>query len=123
MFDVTNGLVINGIDMHPYITEATFGYYDTWGEDSGYTMSNKFVGTFKGTIPKFTVKYAKKLTKEDIVYLTNNIFRIPFQTIQFTDLDGTRKSIQTHKGDIQLKYKGINKHDTFTQEYVGNEAL
>ena len=120
MFDTTDSLTINGINMKPYITEATFGYYDTWGEDSGYTLSNKFVGTFKGTIVKFTVKYAKGLTKEQLVYLTNNIFRKPIQDIVYKDIDGTLKWVKTHKGDLVVKYKGINKHDAFTHEYVGN---
>lgn len=123
MFDVTDSLKINNIDMHPYITEATFGFYDTWGEDSGYTLANTFVGTFKGTIPKFTVKYAKSLTKEQITFLTNNIFRKPYQTITYNDPDGTTKTIQTHKGDLILKYSGINKHDAFTYEYVGNNKI
>ena len=123
MFDVTNSLVINGIDMHPYITEATFGYYDTWSEETGYTLSNVFVGTFKGTIPKFTVKYGKSLTSQQITYLTNNIFRKPYQTISYKDADGTTKTLQTHKGDLTLKYSGLGKHDAFTQEYVGNSRI
>ena len=123
MFDVTNSLVINGINMKDYITEATFGYYDTWGEDSGYTLSNVFVGTFKGTIPKFTVKYAKGLTSQQITYLTNQIFRKPYQTISYKDADGTIKTLQTHKGDLSIKYKGLGKHDQFTQEYVGNTRI
>lgn len=123
MFDITNSLIINGINMKQYITEATFGYYDTWGEDSGYTLSNVFVGTFKGTIPKFTVKFAKGLKPNQITYLTNNIFRNPYQTVTYKDADGTIKTIGTHKGDFTLKYSGINKHDAFTMEFVGNNRI
>ena len=123
MFDVTDGLVINGVNMKDYITEATFGFYDTWGEDSGYTLSNVFVGTFKGTIPKFTVKFAKNLNKYQITYLTNKIFRIPYQTITYKDPNGFYTTVQTHKGDYVLKYKGINKHDAFTMEFVGNTRI
>lgn len=123
MFDVTDSLVINGINMKNYIIEATFGYYDTWGEDSGYTLANEFVGTFKGTIPKFTVKFAKSLTKTQITYLTNNIFRNPYQTITYKDASGTSKTVYTHKGDFVIKYNGLNKHDAFTMEFVGNSRI
>lgn len=123
MFDVTDSLTINGINMKDYITEATFGYYDTWGEDSGYTLANNFVGTFKGTIPKFTVKFAKSLTASQITYLTNNIFRIPYQTIVYKDASGVGVTITTHKGDFTLKYNGINKHEAFTVEFVGNNRI
>ena len=123
MFDVTDSLIINGINMKSYITEASFEYYDTWGEDSGYTLSNVFVGTFKGTIPKFTVKFAKSLTNVQIAFLTNNIFRIPYQTITYKDAGGIFRTVQTHKGDFKLKYSGINKHDAFTMEFVGNGRI
>lgn len=123
MFDVTNGLVINGIDMHPYITEAKFGFYDTWGEDTGYTMANTFTGTFKGTIPKFTVKFAKGLTSDQLYILTNYIFRPPQQSITYKDPDGSFKTLPTHKGDLVLNYKGLGKHDAFTMEFVGNERI
>ena len=123
MFDVTDGLVINDINMKDYITEATFGFYDTWGEDSGYTLSNVFVGTFKGTIPKFTIKFAKGLTSQQIYILTNYIFRKPYQTITYKDPDGSYKTLQTHKGDLVLKYKGLGKHDAFTMEFVGNTRI
>lgn len=123
MFDVTDSLKINNIDMHPYITKATFGYYDTWGEDSGYTLSNKFVGTFKGTIPKIKVTYAKGLTKEQLIYLTNNILRQPYLMLSFMDMTGVRKTLEAHKGDLTIDYTGINKHGAFTQEYVGNNNI
>lgn len=123
MYISKDSLVINGINMGKYITEATFGFYDTWSEDAGYTLSNKFTGTFKGTFPKITIKFGKSLTSEQITTLTNSIFRTVIQTITYDDPDGTKKTIKTHKGDLALKYTGINKHQSFNYDFVGNEAL
>lgn len=118
-----NSLIINGINMGNYITKATFGFYDVWSSNSGYAMSNKFVGTFQGTFPKITVQFAGALSQTDITYLTNNIFRTITQTITYNDPSGTAKTIQTHKGDLALVYNGINWHEPFTYDFVGNEAL
>lgn len=123
MFIDKNSLIINGINMGNYITKATYGFYDTWSSDTGYSMSNKFVGTFKGTFPKITIQFAGGLSQNDIVYLTNNIFRTVTQTIVYDDPTGVRKTIETHKGDLALVYNGINKHEPFSYDFVGNEAL
>ena len=115
MFISKESLIINNINISKYITEATYGFYDTWSSDAGYnTLSGDFVGTFKGTYPKITVKFAKSLTIEDLKLLTNSIFRTTFQTITYDDPDGTRKTIQTHKGDLALKFNGINKKEPNT---------
>ena len=124
MYISKDSLIINNINMKDYITEATYGFYDTWSSDTGFnTLRGNFTGTFKGTYPKITVKFAKSLTKEQIIYLTNNIFRTVYQTIVYDDPSGVRKTIKTHKGDLVIKYNGINKKDAFTYDFVGNEAL
>ena len=124
MFISKDSLIINGLNMGKYITEATYGFYDTWSSDSGYnTLSGNFNGTFKGTYPKITVKFAKSLSINDIKTLTNTIFRTVYQTITYDDPDGTRKTIQTHKGDLLLKFTGINKKDGFSYEFVSNKKI
>lgn len=124
MFISKDSLIINNINMSKYITEATFGFYDTWSSDTGYnTLSGNFTGTFKGTYPKITVRFAKSLSIDDLKILTNSIFRTSIQSITYDDLDGTKKTIDTHKGDLALKFTGINKKDGFTYDFVGNKVL
>lgn len=123
MFISKDSLIINGISIGQYLADnIDYGFFDTWSSDAGYTLSNKFTGTFKGTMPKFTLKF-RPLTPTEITYLTNNIFRNPIQTVTYDDPDGTRKTITTHKGDLQLSFYYINKSKAFTYELVGNEAL
>lgn len=124
MFIDKESLIINGVNMGKYITEATYGYYDTWSSDTGFnTLSGNFSGTFKGTYPKISVKFAKSLTIEDLKELTTKIFRTVYQTITFYDLDGKKKTITTHKGDLSIRFIGINKKDGFSYEFVGNKKL
>ena len=124
MYISKDSLIINNINMGPYILEATYGFYDTWSSDAGFnTLSGKFSGTFKGTYPKITVKFAKSLTKDQIKTLTNSIFRTVTQSIQYDDPDGTRKTIDTHQGDLAMRFTGINKHEAFDYDFVGNKPL
>ena len=124
MFINKDSLKINGISIGKYITEATYGFYDTWSSDTGYnTLSGNFVGTFKGTYPKITVKFAKSLSIADLETLTTSIFRTTSQAIVYDDPDGTTKTITTHKGDLALKFTGINKKEAFSYDFVGNNPL
>lgn len=118
-----DSFIVNNINLGRYITDLEISYNDTWAEDSGYSLSNVFTGTFKGTIPKFTVKFAKTLSTSDINYLTNNIFRKPIQTVRYDDADGRTKTIDTHKGDLALAFNGIEKHKAFSYDFVGNRPI
>ena len=122
MYIDKDSLIINGINMGSYITEATFSYNDTWSSDTGYTLSNKFVGEFKGTIPKITVKFGS-LNVEQIKTLATSIFKTVTQTVEFIDMTGTKRTINTHKGDLTLKFMKLKKASGFSYEFVGNGVL
>ena len=116
-------LIINGISIGQYLTEAIYGYYDTWSSDAGYgTNSGKFTGTFKGTYTKITMKF-RPLTPEEIILLTNSIFRVPEQTVIYDDASGVRKTITTHKGDLVLDFFALNRSTGFQYEVVANDKL
>lgn len=124
MYISKDSLIINNINVGKYITEATFGFYDTWSSDTGFnTLSGNFVGTFKGTYPKITIKFAKSLSIDDLKILTTSIFRTTSQTIVYDDPDGTRKTITTHKGDLAIEFTGIKKKGAFSYDFVGNNPL
>ena len=122
MYIDKDSLIINGINMGSYITEATFSYNDTWSSDTGYTLSNKFVGEFKGTIPKITVKFGS-LNTEQIKTLATSIFKTVTQTVEFVDITGTKRTISTHKGDLALKFMKLKKASGFSYDFVGNGVL
>lgn len=122
MFIDKDSIIINGISMGQYLTNAKYGFYDTWGNDTGFSLANSFTGTFKGTVPKLMLSFAP-LTPQQITYLTTHIFRTVTQTITYDDPDGTRKTITTHKGDLELEFNGINQSSGFRYDFVGNEAL
>ena len=123
MYISKNSFIVNGINMGIYLQKVVYGFFDTWSSDSGFnTNSGDFTGVFKGTYPKFTLQF-RPLKPEEITYLTNNLFRTGQQTVTYDDPSGVRKTIKTHKGDLQYEFSGINKSQAFAFELVGNKKL
>lgn len=108
--------------MGKYLISIKFGYHDSWSSNTGYNLANKFIGEFKGTFPKFTLKFGE-LKPEDIQYLTKKIFRKPVQTCVYNDPELGVRTIKVHKGDVGQEWLGVNKSKGFSFEIVGNEAL
>lgn len=122
MFLNKDDFKLNNISMGEYLTTIEFVYNDIWSENTGYSLSNKFIGEFKGTIPKFILNF-RRLTPTEIEYLTKEIFRKPTQSCVYRDPELGIKTINVHKGDVSQTWYGINKSKPFSFSVVGNEAL
>lgn len=122
MFIDRDSIIVNGISLGQYLTKAKYGFFDTWSSDTGYTLSNKFTGTFKGTFPKLTLTF-RPLNQEELTYLTNNIFRTIIQTVRYYDPGKGYVTIATHKGDLEYECTKIGVNKGFNFSFVGNEAL
>ena len=122
MFIDKNSITLNGISLGQYLTKVKYGFYDVWSSDTGYTLSNKFTGTFKGTFPKLTLTF-RPLKKSELDYLMSNIFRTVTQTLVYYDPARGYITISTHKGDTEYECQQIQVAKSFTFQVVGNEAL
>lgn len=122
MFIDKDSVIVNGISLGTYLTKVKYGFYDTWSSDTGYTLSNKFTGTFKGTFPKITLSF-RPLKQNEITYLTNNIFRTVTQSLRYYDPQKGYITITTHKGDTEFEFDRIGESKGFNFSLVGNEAL
>lgn len=123
MFTAEDDLIINNISMGKYMLAGLkIGFMDTWSSNSGYNLANKFKGTFKGTFLKLTIPF-RELEPNEIQYLSKNIFRKPFQTVTYNDPVEGKKTITTHKGDLQLEWDNIDKSKSFNYQLVSNEVI
>lgn len=122
MFIEKDSIIVNGISLGQYLTKAKYGFFDVWSDDTGYTLSNKFIGTFRGTFPKLTLTF-RPLNQTELSYLTNNIFRTQIQTLRYYDPQLGYKTISTHKGDTEYECTKIGRSKEFNFSLVGNEAL
>ena len=122
MFIDKNSITVNGISLGQYLTKAKYGFFDVWSDDTGYTLSNTFIGTFRGTFPKLTLTF-RPLKKNELDYLTTNIFRTTTQTLTYYDPQLGYKTISTHKGDVEYECNKIGQSKEFNFSLVGNGAL
>ena len=107
MLRYNDDLIINGINITPYLTEITISYNKLWGSDTGRnSLSGKYSGTLVGVFPKFSCTF-RKLTQSEIENLAP-VLDSAFQTTQYYDPHKQQKiTIQTYSGDYELSQSNL----------------
>lgn len=117
MFIDKDSVIINGISMGQYCTEAKFGYNKLWSSDSGRNLAGVQSGTLIGIFPKIILQF-RKLSKEEI-NLIAPILDAPNQTVEYYDPNkDTKKTMTTYTGDWELTNKGINQNEGFSCSFI-----
>lgn len=120
MFIDKNSLMINGISIGQYITEAKFSYPKLWASDSGRNLAGKMTGTLIGVFPKLTLQF-KPLTKEELNIIAP-ILDSANQTVTYYDPNKNQNTtITTYTGDWDLTNKNINKNEGFSCSFISVE--
>ena len=103
MLRYNDDLVINNVNITPYLTDIKFGYNKVWGKDTGRnSLSGKYTGTLIGIFPKFICTFGS-LTQTQIETLVA-ILDTSFQTLTYYDPNKKqKKTIQTYSGDYELE--------------------
>ena len=102
-----NDLVINGVDMTPYLTNIKFGYNKVWGTDSGRnSLSGKYTGTLVGIFPKIICTF-RRLTKTEIETLIPILDSATQITTYYDPYKKTKITITTYSGDYELEQKRL----------------
>lgn len=117
MYIDKDSVVINGVSMGRYCTEARFGYNKLWSSDSGRNLAGTQSGTLIGIFPKIILQF-RKLTKEELNMIAP-ILDSANQTVEYYDPNKNRKiTITTYTGDWELTNKGINKNEGFSCSFI-----
>ena len=112
MFINKNSIIIDGVNMGNYITEAKFGYNKLWSSDSGRNLAGTMVATLVGVYPKIVLEF-RKLTKSEFEIVAP-ILDKPFQNTTYYDPNKKANvTMRTYTGDYEVSNKGI----------VGTEGL
>lgn len=120
MFIDKNSLMINGISIGQYITEAKFSYPKLWASDSGRNLAGKMTGTLIGIFPKLTLQF-RPLTKEELNIIAP-ILDSANQTVTYYDPNKNQNTtITTYTGDWDLTNKNINKNEGFSCSFISVE--
>ena len=106
MFIDKNSIVINGVNMGQYITEAKYGYNKLWSSDSGRNLAGTQSGTLVGIFPKIILNF-RKLTKSELEIITP-ILDSPNQTVRYYDpTKRANVTMTTYTGDYEVSNKTI----------------
>ena len=106
MFIDKNSIIIDGVNMGQYITEAKFGYNKLWSSDSGRNLSGDMVATLVGVYPKIILEF-RKLTKTELETIIPILDR-SFQNTTYYDPNKKQNiTMRTYTGDYEVSNKGI----------------
>lgn len=120
MFLNTNSIIINGLSVGPYITEAKYGYNKLW-TDNGRSMSGDMTATLIGIFPKIILQF-RKLSKSELELITP-ILDSTTQTVTYYDpTKQTNVTMQTYTGDYEVSNKriinGSAKNEGFSISFI-----
>lgn len=109
MFINKNSIIINGVSMGQYLTEAKYGYNKLWSSDSGRNLAGVMTGTLVGIFPKLILQF-RRLTKAELEIIAP-ILDSASQTVTYYDPNKkTNVTMTTYTGDYEVVNKGeLNK--------------
>lgn len=117
MFLDINSIVINGVKIAPYITQAKFNYNKLWGEDSGRNLAGTMIASLVGIFPKIELEF-KPLNRSEIETIVP-ILDSSSQTVSYFDPYKKRQiSIKTYTGDYHLDYTNNRKCKGFSCSFI-----
>lgn len=124
MFIDKNSLIINGLNMGPFILEVKYGYNKLWSSDSGRNLAGTQSGTLIGIFPKIVVQF-RKLTRSELEQIVP-ILDSARQTVTYYDPNKKQKiSIETYTGDWENTNKQIidnnSKNEGFSCSFISTK--
>lgn len=106
MFIDKNSIIIDGVNMGQYITEAKYSYNKLWASDSGRNLSGTMIASLVGVFPKLVLEF-RKLTKAELEVVIPILDR-PFQNTTYYDPNKKQNvTMRTYTGDYEVSNKGI----------------
>lgn len=121
MFKDKNALIVNGLNLSPFILEVKYGYNKLWASDTGRNLAGTQSGTLIGIFPKIIVQF-RKLTKDELEQIIP-ILDSARQSVQYYDPNKKQMlSMETYTGDYELTNKSIideiHKNEGFSISFI-----
>lgn len=117
MFIDKDSLIVNGLNLGPFILEARYSYNKLWSEDAGRNLAGTQSGTLLGIFPKIIVQF-KKLSQSELEELVP-ILDSAVQEITYYDPYKKEKiTMETYTGDWELTNRGILQNEGFSISFI-----
>ncbi len=124
MFTNENDLIVNNVNLAPYLISIKYEYSKVWGEDTGRnTLNAKFSGTFKGVNTKITPTFKKNL-KSTEVQMLSNIFDTPSQEVKYRNPRTNQiRTFTSYSGDWSINYSGYKRNTMSDISFIDEEVI
>jgi len=117
MFIDANSLIVNGLNLGPFILEAKYSYNKLWSEDSGRNLAGTQSGTLIGIFPKIIVQF-RKLNQSELEQIAQ-ILDSSVQNVTYYDpFKKTNITMSTYTGDWELVNRGILQNQGFSCSFI-----
>lgn len=121
MFINKDSIIIDGVNMGQYITEAKYSYNKLWASDSGRNLSGTMVASLVGVFPKLVLEF-RKLTKAELEVVIP-ILDKPYQNTTYYDPNKKQNvTMCTYTGDYEVSNKSIisgnTKNESFSCSFI-----
>lgn len=117
MFIDKNSIIIDGINIGQYITEAEYGYNKLWANDSGRNLAGVQSGTLIGIFPKIKLNFIK-LTQSELELIAPILDKATQNLTYYDPVLKGMTTISTYTGD----WATLNKN-TFSNVARANESF
>lgn len=120
--DIKDDLVIDGVQMAPYLLEATFGYHKIWSKNSGRnSLTGDNSGRLIGIYPKITMKFRRLNTSE--VGLILRLFNKANNVVKCynPDLNKIVTMNSCYSNDQEINQKYLGKIDGYSAAVISNK--
>lgn len=124
MFTNENDLLINGINIAPYLTSIKYTFSKVWGDDTGRnTLDGEFSGTYKGLNTKITPIFKKNLTPKEleiIIPLLDDVMpNVTYRNPRTQEL----RTFISYSGDYEITYTGTKRNSGTQISYIDRKLI
>lgn len=117
MFISKDSLIVNGINLGTYITQAEYGYNKLWSSDSGRNLAGTQTGTLIGIFPKITVHF-RKLSQSELEKMVSILDSARQQVTYYDPFKKATITMATYTGDYKIVNKYIKKNESFSISFI-----
>lgn len=117
MFLNKDSIIIDGVSMGQYITQAEYQYNKLWGSDSGRNLAGEQTGTLIGIFPKLVLSF-RRLNAEELRIIAPILDNAYQQTTYDDDSLGQSVTMTTYTGDWSVANKRANMGEPFQCSFI-----
>ena len=116
MFLDKNSIIVDGVNLGPYLVEVEYQYNKLWASDTGRNLAGEMSGTLVGIFPKFVLQF-RQLSKTEFETVAQVLDKSSQIFTYYDPYKKTNVTMTTYTGDYEITNKNI------IDELIKNEGF